>query len=68
MNVLINIEEQKIGKKFKCADNLKVKYVAIVGDDEIQNNVVTLKNMISGEQRTVGVDEAISILKENFNI
>ena len=68
LNVLINIEEQKIGKKFKCADNLKVKYVAIVGDDEIQNNVVTLKNMISGEQRTVGVDEAISILKENFNI
>ncbi len=63
LNVQINIEEQKLGKKFKYADNLNVKYVAIIGEDEIKNNVVTLKNMITGEQETVQLSKAIEIIK-----
>ena len=47
LNVQINIEEQKLGKKFKYADNLNVKYVIIIGEDEIKNNVITLKNMFT---------------------
>ena len=64
LNVQINIEEQKIGKKFKYADNLKVKYVIIIGEDEIANNVVTLKNMITGEQKTISEEEAIKVIKQ----
>ena len=63
LNVQINIEEQKIGKKFKYADNLNVKYVIIIGEDEIKNNVVTLKNMITGEQQTLKLEDAIKIIK-----
>ena len=64
LNVGINIEDQKIGKKFKYADNLKVKYVVIIGEDEIKNNVVTLKNMVTGEQQTVRIEEAIKLIKK----
>ncbi len=64
LNVQINIEEQKLGKKFKYADNLNVKYVIIIGEDEIKNNVITLKNMFTGEQQTITVEEAIKIIKE----
>lgn len=64
IKVQINIEEQKLGKKFKCADNLNVKYVIIIGDDEIKNNVVALKNMVTGEQETITVEEAIKIIKK----
>lgn len=67
LNVQINIEEQKVGKKFKSADNLNVKYVIIIGEDEIKNNVITLKNMITGEQKTLEVDEAIKIIKEDID-
>ena len=63
LNVQINIEEQKIGKKFKYADNLNVKYVIIIGEDEIKNNLVTLKNMITGEQETIELQKAIDIIK-----
>ncbi len=64
LNVQVNIEEQKLGKKFKYADNLNVKYVIIIGEDEVKNNVITLKNMFTGEQKTLTFDEAVKIIKE----
>ena len=63
LNVQINIEDQKIGKKFKYANNINVKYVIIIGEDEIKNNVVTVKNMETGNQETVKIEEAIEIIK-----
>ena len=65
LNVQINIEDQKLGKKFKYADNLNVKYVIIIGEDEIKSNVVSIKNMIDGNQQTVSIDDAIKIIKES---
>ena len=67
LNVQINIEEQKLGKKFKYADNLKVEYVMIIGEDEVKNNVVTLKNMFTGKQETIGLEDAIKIIKSDIN-
>ena len=64
INVQINIENQKVGKKFKYANNLNVRYVIIIGEDEIKNNVVTLKNMITGEQETLKIEETIEKIKE----
>ena len=59
----INIEDQKLAKKFKVADKLNIKYVIILGEDEVKNNVVSLKNMITGEQKTLSLDETIEIIK-----
>ena len=64
LNAQINIEEQKIGKKFKYADNLNVKYVIIIGEDEIENNVVTLKDMETGEQQTLKLEDALEIINK----
>ena len=64
LNVQINIEEQKIGKKFKYADNINVKYVIIIGEDEIKNNVVTLKDMETGEQQTLKLEDALEIINK----
>jgi histidyl-tRNA synthetase len=63
INVQTNIEPQKIAKKFKYADKLNVPFVIIIGEDEVKNNVVALKNMKTGEQKTVSLEEAIEIIK-----
>lgn len=47
----------KLGKQFKLADQKHIPWVAIVGEDEQAANTVTLKNMRSGEQQTISVDE-----------
>ena len=56
-------EASKMKKQFTYADNNKIPYVAIVGANEIKNSSVTLKDMMSGEQETVSIDE----LGERFN-
>ena len=63
IKVQVNFEDQKIGKKFKYADNIKVEYVIIIGDDEVKNNKISLKNMKTGEQQTIDLDEALKRLK-----
>ena len=62
INVQMNIESQKVGKKFKYANNLNVKYLIIIGEDEIKNNVLTLKNMITGQQEMMDIKKAIEII------
>lgn len=57
------LEDKKIKAKFKYADRLQIPYVATIGEDEIQNNTVSLKNMQTGEQENLKLDEAIKKLK-----
>ncbi len=52
----------KLGKQFKLADQKRIPFVVIVGEDEVQNNTVSLKNMISGEQQVLPVTELIALL------
>ena len=54
------LEDKKIKAKFKYADKLQIPYVIVIGEDEITNNVVTLKNMQTGEQKTTSIQEAIN--------
>ena len=48
----------------KYANHLEIPYVILVGEDEINNNVVTLKNMVTGEQETIRLEEAMNRLKD----
>ena len=42
---------------------LKIPYVIVIGEEEIKNNVVTLKNMETGEQDTIKIEDAIEKIK-----
>ena len=63
VKVQVNFEDQKLGKKFKYADKINVKYAIVIGEDEVKNNKITLKNMETGEQQVLDLDEAVKILK-----
>ena len=58
------LEDKKIKAKFKYADKLQIPYVIVIGEDEIANNVVTLKNMQTGEQQTLSIEEAKKAINE----
>ena len=64
INAEVYLEDKKIKAKFKYADRLKIPYVIVVGEDEIANNVVTLKNMELGKQETLPLQKAIEIIKK----
>ena len=56
-------EKKKFKAKIGYADKLGIPYVVFLGEDEIANNVITLKDMASGEQKTLPVAEAVALLK-----
>lgn len=56
-------EIDKIGKQFKLANQKNIPFVIVVGESEIQQNKVQLKNMQSGEQELLTVEEVIKKLK-----
>ncbi len=56
-NVLLFPNAAKIKKQFAYADALNIPYVAIAGSDEITTKKITLKNMKSGEQKTITYSE-----------
>lgn len=53
----------KMQKQMKYANDIQVKYVAIVGENEIENNIIQLKNMETSEQEEVSVEELIYKIK-----
>ena len=59
-------EKKKFKAKIGYADKLGIPYVVFLGEDEIANNVITLKDMTSGEQKTLPVAEAVALLKDGL--
>ena len=65
-NIAVEVypEPTKMKKQMSYADDKKIPYVAIVGSNEMDTNTVMLKNMASGEQRLVTLDEMVKCLND----
>lgn len=63
INAEVYMNNKKIKAKFKYADKLKIPYIAILGEDEVTNGAVSMKNLSTGEQTTLSVSEAVELLK-----
>lgn len=57
INTEIYLNNKKLKAKFKYADKLEIPYVIILGEDEIANNKVKLKDMASGEEKEYSLEE-----------
>ncbi len=54
----------KMKKQMKYADSIGVPFVAILGGNELEKRVVSLKNMKTGEQKEVEWDKLIDEIKK----
>ncbi|WP_406242325.1 histidine--tRNA ligase [Tissierella carlieri] len=59
----IYLESGKIGKIFNYADKLNIPYVIVIGQEEAENNTYSLRNMKTGEQKNISLEEVIKCLK-----
>lgn len=67
INVNTYPEAAKIGKQFKYADRVGARYVIVAGPDERDQKIMQVKDMQSGEQTSVQVNEAVGILQKMIN-
>lgn len=59
----MQLTPSKLSKQLKYVAKLNIPWVAILGEEEIKNNTVTLKNMSKQEQYELTVEEAIERIK-----
>ncbi len=63
INTEIFFEVGGLKKQFKYANRKGIPFVVILGPDEIQNNLISLKNMSSSEQMNITFEQLLNILK-----
>ena len=56
-------EKKKFKAKMSYANKLSIPFAVLLGEDEIAAGMVSVKDMTSGEQRTIPVDEAARMIK-----
>ena len=65
IKVMVEMNKKKLKKSFEFANKTNIKYVIVVGENEIKENKYTLKDMESGTQELLSVEEIISAIKNN---
>jgi histidyl-tRNA synthetase len=58
----LSLKGGKIGKQLKTADRLGIPWALIVGPDEAASSMVQLKNLTTGEQRVLPVEDAVEMI------
>ena len=66
LRVTVYPEPDKFGKQMKYADTIRVPFVCVLGESEMAENNVTVKNMRTGEQKTVDLGGVADIIKSNL--
>lgn len=61
----VYLNEGKMGKMFGYADKLGIPFVVVAGEDEITSGQLKLKDMSTGEQTPMTVEEIIEKIKLN---
>ena len=50
INTEVYLNDKKLKAKLKYADKLKIPYVTVIGEDEVNSKTVKIKNMNTGEE------------------
>ena len=63
INVLGELNKRKVKKCFEYANKENIKYVIVVGSNEIERNTYTIKDMQDGTQYNMNEEELLNFLK-----
>jgi histidyl-tRNA synthetase len=55
-------DQVKMAKQFKYANDKGIAYVAVIGESEMQSGTIALKDMKTGEQRSILEAELLSVV------
>jgi len=62
-NVLVELNGRKVKKCFEYANRENIRYVIVVGSNEIESNTYTIKDMFNGEQYNMSYEELLNFLR-----
>lgn len=65
INADIDLIGRGISKNLDFANSMKIPYVIFIGEKELKENVIKLRDMISGEEKIFKLKEVLNFLKNN---
>ena len=66
IRVIIDVMERGLKAQFKYADKAGARYVVVIGDNELEKGVVSLRDMANSTQQEVPADEIIEVLRRVY--
>lgn len=66
LRVILNYEDKSLKSLFKRAERNGAKVSVIIGEDEVKNEVLQVKNMATEEQTAVSYEEAVNYIADLF--
>lgn len=67
LRIELNQKEDTFGKKLRDARLKRVPYVIIAGDKEKDENLISIKNRDTQQQKSYKIDEVIELIKKELN-
>lgn len=64
----IDLMGRPLKKQFEYANARGIPFVAVVGDREIKENMITLRSLETGEEKKVSTEDAAKIILQNSGI
>jgi histidyl-tRNA synthetase len=55
--------DKKFKSQIEFADKIKSKFSVIIGEDEVKSNMITIKDMTTGKQQNLSLNDTINMLK-----
>jgi len=62
-NVELNVYPRSMKSQFKSADRSLARFIIIIGEDEVNNKTLTIKDTLTKEQKVIKYDELFSFLE-----
>lgn len=66
--VEVNLNNKPLRSQFKIAEHMNAKIGLIVGDEEIENDTIIVRNLEAKEQESVPLEELVETLDEIFGL
>ena len=67
IKVLIEMNKKKVGKCFEYAEHENIKFISIIGSNEIENSTLRVKNMQTKEEFEVKISNLVNFLQNNID-
>lgn len=64
IKTLVDMNNKKVKKSFEYANKTNIKYVVVVGSNEIESGLFALKDMQTGNQQSVTLSQMLDIVKQ----
>ena len=64
INAQVYMEDKRTKAKFKYADRWQIPYIVVLGEQELEKGIVSLKDMKTGMQQELKIEQAIEWIKQ----